>query len=858
MYHLRTLVLTILPALLAPAAAGAASRAYPPSPVAMQVTVAFNAFVPSNQAWLPVRVSLDNRSSAPISGAVESRDSTIANPNGVPQPFDAVYATPVVLPAGSTKVVTLYLPGSDVQSEVDVAFRQGARTLATASAYPSDLQYSDVTVGALTNDLSSVAWLGRVSIPRATLRIVPLTPSTLDPVPPALASFDVIVVSNADTSRLDRNQVAALERYVHNGGALIVIGGADWQETLTSLPSALLPGSVTSSRTVSNLSGLSVLGNGRPPAAATTVSILSRPRGAVLVAQRSTSGIGPVPLVVRSALGNGQVEYLAFDPGLDPIARWAGAQSLLTHLLGGPAPRVLARLSLPALTRSRSSLNPGSGPLDIASELANIPAAALPSYLLVIILTAAYIVLIGPVNFIILQHLKRSELGWITVPVLALLGIGSTFGVAYRLKGNTVLLNTVGAVLMDGSGDRYPASLYVGLFAPLRGDYRLSYGGLALPAPILSQDFGGVGSIVTPPVGWRFQEGPRTAVDFPAMNMWSMRAVSLHTTVAISGAIQSALQLDRSGDIVGSIRNDTSLLLLHPAIIAGRSVESLSNLSPGATVQVHVRPANDIRTPGHPQMLFRIYGQACGVAGAGSPCGATSSRAVFQSSGGAAQPAEDTLAERIRNAASMLPESNLISTLGEVTLVGWTEQSLGSLTVEGAAPQRRDITLIARPLSVRLPAGPFRLRTGTLGAHIVEEEPARPQNSCCDSSLQQVHLGIGGSATFEFDVPPAATGTPAAAVFRRLTLWARTSDQDFSTTTSGAAGNMTGSVFDWRRQQWIGIAFRAGQTNLPDPGRFLSPTGALLFRLEATKRSGEIVIVDPLEDLQLSGTGVAP
>src|SRR5205807_1550441 len=92
-----------------------------------------------------------------------------------------------------------------------------------------------------------------------------------------------------------------------------------------------------------------------------------------------------------------------------------------------------------------------------------------------------YILLLGPVNFLVLRRIRRRGLMWITLPVGALACMGCTFGVAYHLKGSTVLVNSVGVVTLDGTQGAHPAALYVGLFAPVRGDYNLTLDGTALP-----------------------------------------------------------------------------------------------------------------------------------------------------------------------------------------------------------------------------------------------------------------------------------------------------------------------------------------------------------------------------------------
>jgi hypothetical protein len=166
---------------------------------------------------------------------------------------------------------------------------------------------------------------------------------------------------------------------------------------------------------------------------------------------------------------------------------------------------------------------------------------------------------------------------------------------------------------------------------------------------------------------------------------------------------------------------------------------------------------------------------------------------------------------------------------------------LGRLTVDGATPRRRDLDLIASPLSFRFPQGPFRLRPGTLSAYLVDDRPRSAQNGCCFSTVaaQAIDLAPGGSATFEFDVPQ-----PRHIYFRRLSLAVEAGDAD---------GNSVGQVYDWRGKRWVAIELQPSGVTLPDPQRFISPAGALLVRLQPTETSGDVVLEDPHQNIQLSG-----
>jgi uncharacterized membrane protein YhaH (DUF805 family) len=847
-------VLALIPALVGLSTASAATHAHDrsakrhhsrSSPLTIGVTTGYGGQYRTS-AWTPVRVTVHNRTRSTISGTVVVPDRN-GNSNGGPAAlYHTMYQATVVLPAGATKRVTLYIPGYDDQSLVNASFEPDDHTFKTVTAtdFPSPFQTQEITIGTLATDPQSGKWLNSFDGGGGLINVTRLTPATVDPVPEALASFDLIALTSIDASQLRQDQMGALERYVRNGGALVLVGGPDWQETLRPLPAALVPGTLVGSKTVSDLTGLKAVTGSAPPRRATTISVLTHPRGFVRASQ------GGVPLVVQRAMGNGQILYLAFDPQLDPVAHWKDHAALASTLVHWAAPRAIGLSNLPSFFNSNGPLQFWGGAVDLSSEVSNVPAAALPSLILFIVLTVFYVLLLGPLNFVVLRRLRRREWSWITIPALAALCMAGTFGVAFHLKGNTVLVNTVGTISLQGDHGPYPATVYAGLFAPLRGDYHLMYDRPALPA-VLAQPYfyNGPGSSTSNPVTLRFREGSQTRVDFLSMNMWSMREVSLHTSVNVAGALRSQLSLDSSGRLTGTIHNGTNLDLVRPVVLAGNAVAHLPNIPSGGTIQVRLKPQSS--TVPQTLLWIRLYGQPSPQQFSGGPMyygQGIGSGVPFLGNGGACcpgplPPKENNLNDRIQNVAAALPEIQMGTMPGEVTFLAWTQRSLGAVTVDGTTPQRRDLNLVMAPISVHLVRGAFTLPTGALGAHLIDASPGVSTNGgCCpfDPRVQPLYLGVGGSATFQFDIPGQR------AHFRRLAL---------DVNAGGAMGDHIGHAYNWSSGRWDTVNLSTGEARLSHPDQYVSPRGALLLKLKTTNDSGSVVIGDAHRQLQISGAG---
>jgi hypothetical protein len=826
------------------AASSVVTHRVPPGPVTLRVSTGYQNIY-RDTAWTPVRVTLHNRTSSDISGTLEIPQSG-APPNlGPSSTFHGLYQTPVTLPSGGTKQVVVFVPGAGVRDEINARFVQDSRVLASAVSYTMGIDSSAMLIGVLAGSPEDSGWLLPASQQQITAHVVRLTPATLDPLPDALATFDIIVLTDVNTAQLDRAQLSALTAYVRNGGSLLVVGGPNWQETLRPLPAALLPtGTYAGTRVLPNLNGLLALGpisHATGSQSAVVSDFIPTGSGQQLIKAEEAG----IPLVVQQMVGSGAVEYLAFDPAVSPVQSWGGSARLLGNLVASAAPTAVARTWAPLGFTSR--FQKAFSTSATTSELSNFPASTLPLLVIFAALTAAYILLLGPANFVVLRLLKRQYLAWVTIPAIALSYAGSAYALTMHLKNGSVQLNSVGMVMLDGSSGPQSATMYVGLTVPLPGDYHLTYHAPALITPIPQlNDLGGdwwhsAPPAGTNPLGMRLQQGSQTDVTLLAMKTWAQRDVGLNTTVNIPGRVTASLHVDAQGEITGTIHNGTNLDLEQPEVVAGQSIVGVASLPRGATIQVRVRPGVDMTSQDQPPVWSHLYGASSFATGDPYPFGPGECCNI--STG----PPEKTLMDRIQNASGMLYETGNLSKLGEVALVAWSEQPLGSFTVSGSVPHRRNLTLVAMPLAVGLPSsGPFQLRIGTIGAQLIDIGPQPPSSSCCNwfsRNAAQLSVGPGGSMTFQFDIPQAHRQVR----FDRLAI----------SVNSDADSPDLGRVYDWRAHRWVRIDLSSGTASLREPARFISSTGQIMVRLQATSASGDITIAEPYRDVQVSGSGTA-
>src|SRR5438552_13258935 len=116
----------------------------------------------------------------------------------------------------------------------------------------------------------------------------------------------------------------------------------------------------------------------------------------------------------------------------------------------------------------------GGGPIyNVGGGLFDLPALELPEPLGIAIFLGIYILLIGPVNFIILRRMRRSELAWATIPAMVLIFSIVAYLIGYQAKGGDLVMIRASVTHSAPGLQEVDAREFTGIFSPLRNNFRL-------------------------------------------------------------------------------------------------------------------------------------------------------------------------------------------------------------------------------------------------------------------------------------------------------------------------------------------------------------------------------------------------
>jgi len=593
------------------------------------------------------------------------------------------FSVPVDLPTTSRKAYTLYAQAPAFGSTLEVALVVDEKVVSArkvAFALHDPLQ---LVIGVVAEQpgpiIGNLALLSDPNAPRPA--IVALRPEMLPARPEAWAALDRLVWQDVDAAELSAEQLAALRTWVAGGGRLLILGGTGGPATLGAFPDDLLPYRPSVTLDVEPVDLRSLVGS--IPAGATPVAALAGD----LARGRALAESGGRSIAADASFGSGAVTLVGFDPSTSWISQSRSAAGLWARL-------VPVRSS----TRTPFLVGDDSG---LVSLLAQLPAVALPPVDGLLLLVLGYIVLVGPVNYLVLRRLDRREWAWVTMPLLIVGFTAAAYAYGFSLRGSEVIVNQVAVIRAAPGTDAAQAQVYLGVFSPTRAEYDLRVpGGALLSAPYSGEIWGQA----TTSGGLDVVQADPSRIRDLEVGYGSLRAIRGDTPIA-APAVEAELRVEKSR-LRGSLKNASERTLVGAALVLGTNVAVLNDIGPGETRTIDLALAGDVFGR---QLSERIFGPQVFPGGPGGTSGAAFLR--------------DQVRRQLIDLLTIDPFFGGNGTLpsdGPV-LLAWAGEPLVPVEVEGSSPQRTGDALYYVPLALRA-SGPVVFTPDLVRATVLESD----------------------------------------------------------------------------------------------------------------------------------------
>lgn len=797
--------------------------------------------------WLPVEVSLENYGAAvdvQIQANIVTRVSAVN--------YSTTYERDVTLGERANKRLLLYIvpfvetsnSSGQVVYDTPIILKAGDQRLAEDKVNLQPRSPTDYLVGAFTQDPNSLNNLNNLKVGGQRYRVTSLS-LNLNDIPDrgsGLRSFNALIMSEQNTDSLSAEQRTALREYVEAGGQLILEGGSGWSKVQSGFNAAFLPLDVHSYVNIDNLNNL-VPPDGELIKATET---LSRPaviaQAQVMQDARLLSHIlnGPniVPVAAERQIGEGRVVGMSIDLAVPPLMDWSGATQFWQELFN---------FNITPPHSLYSDTNPQiKNASDMLGLVTSVPELKLPDISTFFIFLAVYLVLVGPVNYILLKKFKMLALSWLTLPGLTLIFTFVSLNYANSQPPGQVLINQLSVVQVGSDQTLAQIRSYAAVFSPEDRQYDIT--------PAVANLDNQNRSLITPLN--RFSsalsdaDATRLIVqgDHPYLNnfqigQWNAQGFSLETSIPAQPFQVSADLHYADGKIVGTIHNNTTLTLKNTMLTLGDSpVKFKDVIEAGEIVPV------DFSLPS-PTTAVQGFCSTNFTSSSSFNSSTPSERIanLFQQ-----DRKDDKLIQSQANFLRKIYDSGRyspINTRRGLDLIGWMDQNPVAISVNGLTSQTKasQVLLARLPVDAETSGGDGRLLLPSMAffPESVTANNGQPVLTTRSDRADQFCLNKN-SVTIQFRLPVESGPFKV----KKLTLYINA----FST-GGGQRGPINPDayeMYDFQAQTWTAltnitnsaVTVNAGSnfTNPPPPvknvienaGRFADPaSGRILLRLSS-------------------------
>jgi hypothetical protein len=741
------------------------------------------------------------------------------------------YVVPVELPQHSQKRYLLYVPPEELENiYLAVGGRQFEQALPVGRGVPA----RDTLAVVLGGDPGLLNFLSGTQAVPASLSVEAFDFETGETEPAALqvghakwdslpdswlgwGGVDAVVLGDAEFAAAPQECVEALLEWVELGGTLVVPGGATAPRIAASPVGPLLPIDVQRTKTIPSLEAL---------AGWTDHALAQQPaligEGPLAPGATVLCGSAGQPLIAVRPFGAGRIAMTAFDYSASPVKYWDGQTAMWQRLLAqAPAPPSVTEGAEAAPATPYGRYGPSGDLLSLADAATYAPAATLPPFWLLLGFLGAYIIVLVPVNYGVLNRFDRRELAWVTTPAIVLAFTLGAYGVGFGMRGRQVIFSRLGIIEAVPGADRAWGHGYLGLFSPSRTNYDLT---LDTKAAVI-RDLTPGGERTRGAARVVYGATPR--IEDLAMNMWTSRAFATDFAVDLQGEVEGVIEW--TGSELGlTLTNNTAYRLRDCRVVWQSSLGKTKSVKPGET--------------------------ASWLSGGGKGVG---DRDVWQARQhlGGLDVEEGISAIALRalfGSSSHTPQA--VTGYRPPLLLASIDDSLVPVTLDVRGAQVHDLNFLVARLPVRLaPGRRIAVPAWLIADQVVAADAADAGGSPWDPGLT---ISGGGFAVTEFRVPLSERGGEALAL--TLNVSGSTGSGGAQTALGGrgmrrgSAGSTLGappgsgaqplllSAFDFERREWAPLLPTFPTIVLPNPASSLSPDGRVLVKFEA--QSAEVIL----------------
>lgn len=531
---------------------------------------------------IPVSVKIENQGED-YSGIVRLVLPDANNGEGV------AYEKEVSVASNTSKTVTMSIRSVGALNTLKVQLVDEKDEIIYSEKIKTNLgQSGDYAVlGILSDDFSALNYFDGVLIDNnyyyGNTKTAELNADIIPENGEGLAICNYILINDYNLDQLSDAQQTALANWVKNGGILIFGTGSKASTVFGNLNGELIQVN-TGELHKAELAIYSSTGDTNTPIEADVVDIQ-------MEKSLSITGVVQGADIYQETIGKGCVVVAEFNFGLEPIASWAERKTMGEQLLETIGNDYTNKL-LSGTSDSNSSY-------ELAEAIDSVDANKAPSTLLYALLFLVYVIVVGPIVYLILKVKDKREHIWIAIPIVSMLFTLLVFLSSLFYRINKPFLNEF--MLVEYGEDSATTNVYFSLQSPKSKEYTVflnqEYDHIE---PLATQSYYG---IIEDKFNNSYASSIQQGNGETAITTMKAQAFqkNYYTASKVDAEETGRIDVDVNGGldgVTGKVTNNTGHTLLNAVLYYNGKYQYLGDLEDGDIVNVN---------PNQQQVLANVY-----------------------------------------------------------------------------------------------------------------------------------------------------------------------------------------------------------------------------------------------------------
>ncbi|MPQ42712.1 hypothetical protein [Clostridium tarantellae] len=297
--------------------------------------------------------------------------------------------------------------------------------------------YGEILTGVLTDDFNSLSYFGGIKYGGVTnkygdkdpiIKLIPLeiSPEIIGDNNKNIATLDMIIINNYDTSKLTESQYNSLKAWIEKGGTLILGTGVNNGKTLSLFNEDIIKG------VSNNTFRKDVVINGEN-LALDMVKINTEEKKIFL-------NYDNVPIISSESFGSGNIVISSYDLGIEPMVSFSKNNELWSSIIKQ------------LINKNEKNFNTNFS-YQMPYTLSSLKNVNLPSLNIIILIFIFYVIVVGLIAYLILKKINKRELFWFVAPILSVMFGAIIFIIGSNSRVNDVVVNNMNIVETDELGN---------------------------------------------------------------------------------------------------------------------------------------------------------------------------------------------------------------------------------------------------------------------------------------------------------------------------------------------------------------------------------------------------------------------